>query len=173
MCVRERPMIWLAMTMQIASFPKISRKLFIRCYWKILLKFSTYPDPLEWVLLLKDRTTTESLNQSQAACCSIDHKIWLATVSHYVISTIRGHKYNGTTSLVFSTRPKPVSCFRPESNLLPVSTRSKPSWNGPTRKENNQQTHQPKRKICDPNSGFQTTAKKTIKQEKLLRTTDE
>ena len=120
MCVRERPMIWLATTMQIASFPEISRKLLIRCYWKILLKFSTNPDPLEWVLLPKDRTTTESLNQSQAACCSIDHKIWLATVSHYVISTIRGHKYNGTTSLVFSTRPKPVSCFRPESNLLPV-----------------------------------------------------
>ena len=47
MCVRERPMIWLAMTMQIASFPKISRKWFIRCYWKMLLKFSTYPDPLE------------------------------------------------------------------------------------------------------------------------------
>ena len=36
------------------------------------------------------------------------------------ISNIRGHKYNGTTSLLFSTRPKPVSCFRPESNLLPV-----------------------------------------------------
>ena len=117
MCVKERPMIWLAMTMQIASFPKISRKLFIRCYWKILLKFSTYPDPLEWVLLLKDRITTESLNQSQAARCSIDHRIWLATVCHYV----RGHiKSNGTTSLLFSIRPKPVSCFRPESNLLPV-----------------------------------------------------
>ena len=47
MCVRERPMIWLAMTMQIANFPEISKKLFIRCYWKILVKFSTYPDPLE------------------------------------------------------------------------------------------------------------------------------
>ena len=148
MCVRERPMIWLAMTMQIASFPKISRKLFIRCYWKILLKFSTYPDPLEWVLLLKDRTTTESLNQSQAACCSIDHEIWLATVSHYVRGHIyhKGAKYNGTTSLLFSTRPKPPSCFRPDPNLFPVfdpsqtsspfSTRPKPSWNRPTGKEN-------------------------------------
>ena len=48
------------------------------------VKFSTYSDPLEWVILLEDRTTTESLNQSQGACRSIDHRIWLATVSHYV-----------------------------------------------------------------------------------------
>ena len=131
---------------------------------------------------------------------------------------MRGHKYNSTTSLLFSirpkppscflpdpnfdatetslpfsTRPKPLSCFRPELNLLPVfyptqtsflfSTRVKP----PSRflpdpnlpetdqqeRKTNQQTHQPKRKIYNPNSGLQTAANKTIKQEKLLRTTDE
>ena len=73
----ERPMIRFAVIMRTACFPQIS-------YRKILVKFSTYPDPLEWVLLLEDITTTESLNQSQAACRSIDRRIWLATVSHYV-----------------------------------------------------------------------------------------
>ena len=131
---------------------------------------------------------------------------------------MRGHKYNSTTSLLFSTRPKPpscflpdpnfdatetsllfstrskpLSCFRPESNLLPVfyptqtsflfSTRVKPpsrSLPDPNlpetdqqERETNQWTHQPKRKIYNPNSGLQTAANKTIKQEKLLRTTDE
>ena len=97
------------------------------------------------------------------------------------------------TSFPFSTRPKPLSCFRPESNLPPVfyptqtsflfSTRVKrpsrflPDPNLPEtdqqERKTNQQTHQPKRKIYNPNSGLQTTANKTIKQEKLLRTTDE
>ena len=50
-------MIRFAVIMRTACFPQIS-------YRKILVKFSTYPDPLEWVLLLEDITTTESLNQS-------------------------------------------------------------------------------------------------------------
>ena len=75
-----------AVIMRTACFPQIS-------YRKILDKFSTYPDPLEWILLLEDITTTESLNQSQVACRSIDHRIWLATVSHYV----KGHIYNKKT----------------------------------------------------------------------------
>ena len=33
--------------LRIAGFPEISRRLFIRCYRKILVKFSTYPDPLQ------------------------------------------------------------------------------------------------------------------------------
>ena len=80
-------MIRFAVIMRTACFPEIS-------YRKILVKFSTYPDPLEWVLLLEDITTTESLNQSQAACRSIDHRIWLATLSHYV----RGHIVIGKAS---------------------------------------------------------------------------
>ena len=39
MCVRETNDLW------IASFPEISKRLFIRCYRKILVKLSTYPDP--------------------------------------------------------------------------------------------------------------------------------
>ena len=58
-----------------------------------MVNFSAYPDPLEWVLLLKDRTTMESHNQSQAECRSIDHRIWLGTVSRYV----GGHIYNKGT----------------------------------------------------------------------------
>ena len=155
---------------------------------EILVKFSTYPDPLEGVHVLKDRATPESLNKSQAACCFIDHKIWLATVWHYV----RGHFYSkgaweqrynlppvfnptqtsllfytrpkplscfwpSQTSFLFSTRPKPLSCFRPESNLLPVFC---PDPNLPEKdqkeRKTNQKTHQPKRKIYNPNSGLQT-----------------
>ena len=97
------------------------------------------------------------------------------------------------TSFPFSTRPKPLSCFRRESNLLPVfyptqtsflfSTQVKrpsrflPDPNLPEtdqqERKTNQQTHQTKRKIYNPNSGLQTAANKTIKQEKLSRTTDE
>ena len=181
-------MIWFAMTMRITSFLEISGRLFIRCYWKILVKFSTYSDPLEWVLLLKDRTTTESLNQFQAA---IDHKIWLANVSHYV----RGHicnegalaeQYNLAPIFYptqISTRPKPHSCFRPDPNLFPVFDPSQPpspflpdpnlAETDQQERKTNQQTHRPKMKIYNPNSGLQTTANKTVKQEKLLRTTDE
>ena len=62
-------------------------------------QFSTYSDPLEWVLLLEDRTTTESINQSQAAYRLIDNRIWLATVSHYV----RGHIYHKGTKVQWYT----------------------------------------------------------------------
>ena len=55
MCVGETNDLW------IASFPEIRKRLFIRCYRKILVKLSTYPDPLQWELLLEHRTTTESL----------------------------------------------------------------------------------------------------------------
>ena len=82
-------MIRFAVIMRTACFPEIS-------YRKILVKFSTYPDPLEWVLLLEDITTTESLNQSQAACRSIDRRIWLATVSHYVRGHISGSARGGS-----------------------------------------------------------------------------
>ena len=59
-------------------------------YWS---NFPPIPTPLKWVLLLEDRTTTQSLNQSQVACCSIDHKIWLFAVSH----NVRGHIYSKRT----------------------------------------------------------------------------
>ena len=75
-------MIRFAVIMRTACFPEIS-------YRKILVKFSTYPDPLEWVLLLEDITTTESLNQSQAACRSIDRRIYM--IGHCI--TLRQRTY--------------------------------------------------------------------------------
>ena len=93
----ERSMIRFAMIMRTACFPEVSHR-------KILVKFSTYPNPLEWILLPKVITTTDSLNQSQAACRSIDHRIWLATVSHTSedISTIKGHKCDSTPVLLLN-----------------------------------------------------------------------
>ena len=35
---------------------------------------------------------------------------------------MRGHKYNSTTSLLFSTRPKPPSCFLPDPNFDATET---------------------------------------------------
>ena len=96
--------------------------------------------------------------------------------------------YPTQTSFLFSTRVKPPSRFLPDPNLLPVfyptqtsflfSTRVKP----PSRflpdpnlpetdqqeRKTNQQTHQPKRKIYNPNSGLQTTANKTIKLKNTI-----
>ena len=68
------------------------------------------------------------------------------------------------TSFLFSTRVKPPSRFLPDPNLPETDQQER---------KTNQQTHQPKRKIYNPNSGLQITANKTVKQEKLLRTTDE
>ena len=122
MCVRERPMIWLAMTMQIASFPKISRKSFIRCYWKYCSNFPLISTPLNEYFCLKTELQRSLLTSPKPrAARQITRYDWpLYVITSEDISTIRGHKSNGTTSLLFSTRPKPVSCFRPESNLLPV-----------------------------------------------------
>ena len=110
----ERPMIRFAVIMRTACFPQIS-------YRKILVKFSTYPDPLEWVLLLEDITTTESLNQSQAACRSIDRRIWLATVSHYVKDHKCGQNFNVSTPLRFSSSRKATN--NPSASLITVRCR--------------------------------------------------
>ena len=49
-------MIWFAMFMQIASFPEISKRLFIRCYRKILAEFPTCSDPPDEYFCLKTAT---------------------------------------------------------------------------------------------------------------------
>ena len=64
-------------------------------------------------------------------------------------------------------RPKPLSCFRPESNLLPSCFLPDPNLPETEQQERktNQQTHQPKRKIYNPNLVLQTTANSEARRE--------
>ena len=54
-------MIRFAMIMVTTCLPEVSHR-------KILVKFSTYPDPLEWILLLEDITTSDSLKVIPLFC---------------------------------------------------------------------------------------------------------
>ena len=89
---------------------------------KYCSNFPLIPTPLNEYFCIKTELRRSLLTSPKPRVARyITRNDWpLYHITSEDISNIRGHKYNGTTSLLFSTRPKPVSCFRPESNLLPV-----------------------------------------------------